>query len=59
MKRVYRTGGYAESIEDRRLCREYRGQEVMQRGQKTGVYVERIKNRGKLCREDKEQGEIM
>ena len=31
MQRGYiycRTGSYEESIEDRRLCREYRGQEV-------------------------------
>ena len=48
MKRVYRTGGYAESIEDRRLCREYRGQEVMQRVWRTG----------RLCREYRGQ-EVM
>ena len=28
MQRVLRTGGYVESKEDRRICREYRGLEV-------------------------------
>ena len=46
MKRVYRTGGYAESIEDRRLCREYGGQEG---------YAESIEDR-RLCSEDRRQG---